>query len=405
MLSVSRKLVCSLLPLIAFATGAGPSRTTAVQEACPGPHWVGAYVPGWAQENSAQFQDNEFNSVTHLLHFAVFVRPDGSLDLRSNELTPDKMKDLVARGHYSGRKVLLVVGGERANQGLRIACSPKNLAHTVQTLANLVETNGYDGIDLDWEPFPAADAQLYAEVIKSLRKCLEEISSRRSRTRIVLSAAIEVDLNDEPYMRSLTQSLADLRQYLDQINLMTYTMANPKKLPFIWHNSALYPARNPPKPGFRTPNADEAVEAFLVAGFQREQIGIGINLHGYVWRNRDKSDPEDLSQPGRFWRARPEVSELTYDELMSQYFDPSRYRWDSEAQVPYLSIPEKRTFVSYEDERSIQEKVAYVRLRGLGGMILWDTGGTREASRNRHLLQIVDDSVQRCAPDTAEGKR
>jgi chitinase len=376
-----------------------------MQEACPGPHWVGAYVPGWAQEGSAQFQDHEFDSITYLLHFAVFVRPNGRLDLRSNELTPNKMRDLVAQGHHSGRKVLLVVGGERADKGLRIAFSPKNLTHTVQTLANLVETYGYDGIDMDWEPFPTRDAQLYAEAIKSLRRSLDELSARRNRTRIVLSAAIEVDLNDEPYMRSLTQNLADLRQYLDQINLMTYTMANPTKLPFVWHNSALYPAGKSPKPGFRTPNADEAVRAFLVAGFQPDQIGIGINLHGYVWRSRDKSNVEDLSQPGRIWKARPEVSELTYDQLMRQYFNSTRYRWDSDAQVPYLSIPERQMFVSYEDGRGIQEKVAYVRSHQLGGMIVWDTGGTREVNGNRRLLEIVDDAVRRCAPDTADRQR
>ena len=396
---------CLLLALFAFASGTPPTGTIAAQDACPRPHWVGAYVPGWAQEDSAQFQGHEFDSITHLLHFAVFVRPNGSLDLRSNELTPNNMRDLIAQGHHSGRRVLLVVGGERADKGLRIACSPKNLPHTVQTLANLVETYGYDGIDMDWEPFPTRDAQLYAQAIKRLRKSLDEISVRRNRTRIVLSAAIEVDLNDEPYMRSLPQILADLRQYLDQINLMTYTMANPMKLPFVWHNSALYPAGKSPKPGFRTPNVDEAVRAFLVAGFQPGQLGIGINLHGYVWRSRDKFNAEDLSQVGTIWEVRPEVSELTYDELMGQYFSPSRYRWDSDAHVPYLSIPERRMFVSYEDERGIQEKVAYARSRQLGGMILWDTGGTREVNESRRLLQIVDDSVRRCAPDTAHRQR
>ena len=374
-------------------------------KACPGLHWVGAYVPGWAQEDSARFQDHEFASITYLLQFAAFVRPNGSLDLSSNELTPNRMRGLVTQGHQSGRKVLLVVGGEMADEGLRIACSRKKLTHTVQRLADLVEKYGYDGIDLDWEPFPTGHAKLYAKVIKRLRRSLDEISARHNRTGMVLNVAIEVDLNNELYMRSLTQNLADLRQYLDQINLMTYTMANPMKLPFVWHNSALYPARKSFKPGYRTPNADEAVRAFLVAGFQPGQLGIGINLHAYLWKSRDNFDAEDLSQPGMNWKARPEITELTYSELMSQYFNPSRYRWDSDAQVPYLTISETQTFVSYEDRRGIQEKVAYVRSHQLGGIIIWDTGGTREANANRRLLEIVDDTVRQCAPDTADPQR
>ncbi len=368
----------------------------------PGPHWIAAYVPGWAQEDSAQFQESEFVSITHLLHFAVFVSPSGKLDLHGNELTPEKMRSLIAQGHQTGRKVLLVVGGERADAGLRVACSPKNLARTVQTLGNLVESYGYDGIDLDWEPFPTRDARLYAEAVKSLWTKLEEISARRNRSRLVLTAAIEVDLNDEPYMRSMIQSVANLRPYLDQINLMTYTMANPMKVPFVWHNSALYAARKSPKPGFRTPNADEAVRAFLTAGFPSGQLGIGINLHGYLWKSGNKADAEDLSQPGNLWKAPPEISELSYDEVMNQYFSPSRHKWDSEARVSYLSFPERRALVSYEDERGVREKVAYVHSHQLGGIIVWDTGGTRGPNENRRLLQAVADAVRRCAPNSAD---
>jgi GH18 family chitinase len=368
----------------------------------PGPHWVGVYVPGWAQEDSAQFREHEFDSINHLLHFAVFVRPDGQLDLRSNELTPDKMRALVTQGHQSGRKVLLVVGGEKADKGLRIACSPKNLTKFAQTLGDLVESYGYDGIDLDWEPFPTRDAQLYTEAVKSLWRKLGEISARRNGNRMALTAAIEVHLNDRPYIRSLTQNLANLRQYLDQINLMTYSMANPATLPFVWHNSALYPAGKSPKAGFQTPNAADAVHAFLVAGFPPEQLGIGINLHGYAWRNKKKSNAEDLSQPGGIWKARPEVTELSYDELMRQYFSSSHYKWDDDAHVPYLSIPERQMFVSYEDERGIQEKVLYVRSHQLGGLIVWDTGGTRGINWNRRLLQMVADTIRSCAPVPAQ---
>jgi chitinase len=393
---VWRNLACLLLALITPATE--PAGTTTAEQAAGSLRWVGAYVPGWAQDDSAQFQAREFESINYLLQFGVYVRPHGRLDLRSNELTPNKMRALVAEGHASGRKVLLVVGGEGADTGLRIACSPKNLTHTIQALSSLVESYGYDGIDMDWEPFPAANAPLYAQAIQSLRKSLDGIAGRRSRP-LVLSTAIEVDLNDEPYMRSLTENLAELSRYLDQINLMTYTMADPTNLPFVWHNSALYPARSSPKPGFRTPNADGAVRAFIAAGLEPSRLGIGINLHGYVWRSSDKSKPEDLSEPGKIWKARPEVSELTYDQLLSQYFNSSRYRWDNEAQVPYLRIPETGTFVSYEDGRSIRQKVAYVRSHQLGGIIIWDTGGTRQRNGNRRLLQMVDDAIRESSPN------
>jgi chitinase len=52
----------------------------------------------------------------------------------------------------------------------------------------------------------------------------------------------------------------------------------------------------------------------------------------------------------------------------------TRY-WDAAASVPYLYSDTKREFVSYEDPESLALKCAYVRRKGLAGIMFWDYTG------------------------------
>jgi len=350
--------------------------------------WVGAYVPGWNQPRLDPKNDHLLDAITHFLHFAVYVRPgDGSLDLQANELTPSKMRALVGAAHEAGKQVLLVVGGEGAAPGLRIASGPEHLPNTLKSILSLVDRYGYDGIDVDWEPLAPLDADLYSSFIEGLRKSLDQTALLHRRPRLALTTAIEVNLNNADYMASLVSTLRNLDEKLDRINLMTYAMANSSSLPFVWHNSALYPGVSP-QDGFRTPSADGAIAEFLAAGFQPRKLGVGINLYGYLWQGQGV---EDISSPGKLWKLPPKVVELTCGEVVQEFLKNNPTRWDQQAEVPYLSIPQTNQFLSYENDRGIEAKLRYVQQNGLGGVIIWDIGrDDQDENAKRQLLGVIN---------------
>ncbi len=353
--------------------------------------WVGAYVPGWNQQRLDPKNDHLLDAITHFLHFAVFVRAsDGSLDLQTNELTPSKMRALVGAAHGADKQALLVVGGEGAAPGLRIASSPERLPNTLKSILSLVDRYGYDGIDVDWEPLGPQDAELYSSFIESLRKSLDQTALHHRRPRLGLTTAIEVNLNNNDYMVSLVRTLHKLDEKVDRINLMTYAMANSSSLPFVWHNSALYPVVSP-EDGFRTPSVDGAIGEFFAAGFQPGKLGIGINLYGYLWQGQGL---ENISSPGKLWKLPPKVVELTYGEVVRQFLKNNPTRWDQQAGVPYLSIPQTNQFLSYENNRGIEAKLRYVQQNGLGGIIIWDIGRDDEdENAKRELLGVINRAV------------
>jgi chitinase len=353
--------------------------------------WVGAYVPGWNQHRLDPRNDHLLDAITHFLHFAVYVRAsDGRLELQRNELTPSKMRALVAAAHGAGKQALLVVGGEGAAPGLRIASSPERLPNTLKSILSLVDRYGYDGIDVDWEPLAPQDADRYTSFIESLRMGLDQTALLHHRPKLGLTTAIEVNLNKDDYMTSLVRTLHRLDEKVDRINLMTYAMANSSTLPFVWHNSALYPVGSPEN-GFRTPSADGAIAEFFAAGFQPAKLGIGINLYGYLWQGQGI---ENISSPGKLWKLPPKVVELTYGEVVKEYLKNNPTRWDQQAEVPYLSIPQTNQFLSYENNRGIEAKLRYVHQNGLGGVIIWDIGkDDYDENAKRQLLGVINRAV------------
>jgi chitinase len=82
---------------------------------------------------------------------------------------------------------------------------------------------------------------------------------------------------------------------------------------------------------------------------------------------------------------------------MSTYYQTSLRHWDADAEAVYLSIDAAGAandkFVSYDDEQTAQAKVAYVRNRNIGGLIVWELSGgyrpTQPAGQRDPLLQAL----------------
>ena len=61
--------------------------------------------------------------------------------------------------------------------------------------------------------------------------------------------------------------------------------------------------------------------------------------------------------------------------------------WDSTARAPYLFNASERIFVTYDDERSVMEKCAYVRENGLSGVMFWEY----MADPKEYLLDAINE--------------
>jgi len=75
-----------------------------------------------------------------------------------------------------------------------------------------------------------------------------------------------------------------------------------------------------------------------------------------------------------------------------QNIDKNGYKrfWDKSAKAPYLWHEEKKEFISYEDEKSIQYKIDYLKEKGLSGIMFWEYCADHEQS----LFKSVKEALQ-----------
>ncbi|UPT75132.1 MAG: hypothetical protein M0D55_05315 [Elusimicrobiota bacterium] len=85
--------------------------------------WVTAYYPGWRQARLAPDRI-DYEAVTHVAHFSLIPRADGTLDAGTNRLTPANVAAAVAAAHGAGKKILVTIGGRARARASRPRSRP-----------------------------------------------------------------------------------------------------------------------------------------------------------------------------------------------------------------------------------------------------------------------------------------
>jgi len=331
--------------------------------------WITGYYPGYETGTMAP-SNIDFTTITHVIHFSLIPGTDGSIDSSANSLTASACAKLVGLAHNAGRKALICVGGASTETGFQGATTPANLGTFVTNLVNFMSANGYDGVDLDWEPFNSSDTAQYTNLVDGLRAALDGLGTHKLLT---VAAPAYPEYGDSPTAEFTM--LASVQAQFDQINIMTYDLSGPYEGWVTWFNSPIYDGGYtfPSAPSELVPSINGAVNNFVSNGVQPAKLGIGLPFYGYIW-----TGGPGVTQPRQSWPDTnvPTVSTPGYADIMNGYYQSNLYHWDNTAQAAYLSITNipapNDIFLSYDDARACQAKISYVRNMHLGGLMIWE---------------------------------
>lgn len=356
--------------------------------------WVGAYLGAWnhfappgGNWGHIPTDEIDWDAFTHLFYFSLFAYEDGSLSPIEmyHTFSPDRINAIISAAHQHNKPVLFSVGGWGNYEGFSSAIQPENRNNFISNLISVMQTWGFDGIDIDLEPIKNGDEQNYIDFITELHRQLQRV---------------ETPLGYRPLLTAATiwkpEIFAELHEKFDQINLMTYDYSGAWGGWVSWHNAPVYDGGNVfESTGRALPSAENSVTIFTDAGVPMEKLGIGIDFYGYIWRGF-------VTAPLQNWVTPPIVSpNIPYYKIMEDHFDEKFYRWDEKAHAAYLSIegslPLENKFVSYDDEKSIRSKIEFIRQRGIGGAIIWELSGAHfknaQQGKKDPLLQAVKSEV------------
>ncbi len=366
--------------------------------------WVTGYYPGY--ETSQMAPSNiDFTVVTHVIHFALAPQADGSLDSSEFNLSAGACAKLVGLAHGAGRKALVCVGGAGSETDFLAATTSANLGLFVTNIIAFMSGNGYDGVDLDWEPFNSADSAQYTNLVNGLRAALDGFGAHKLLT---VAAPAYAEYGDSP--RAEFAMLASVQGQFDQINIMTYDLSGPYEGWVTWFNSPIYDGGYtfPSNPSELVPSINGAVSNFVNDGVPPGKLGLGLPFYGYVW-----TGGPGLTQPRQGWPANnaPSVTAVTYADIMGHYYQSNLYHWDNTAQAAFLSmtnVPASNDiFISYDDTPACQAKVSFARNLHLGGLMIWELSqdffSTQPAGERAPLISALKQAL--ATPDISAIQR
>lgn len=281
-------------------------------------------------------------------------------------------------------KLLISIGGwawsENFSDAVRTDTSRIAFA---KSAVEMVARYNLDGLDIDWE-YPAIpgekgnvyrleDNQNFTLMFREMRVSLDSLEKINKREYLLTTA-----VGAFPKFVENT-NMGEAAAYLDYVNLMTYDYSGKET---VGHHTNLSPSADYEKEN----SVEKAVKIFTKAGVPASKLVVGMAFYGRSWILSGSEQP--IMQHKVVSTVRGGGFTYLKDSLIDQRGFKSY--WDKKAQAPYLFNDSTRQFISYDDERSVKAKCAFVEKNKLGGVMFWEYS----SDLKKYLLTTIDKNLK-----------
>lgn len=267
-----------------------------------------------------------------------------------------------------------------------VASSSKSREAFAKSCLEFVTQYGFDGIDIDWE-YPvegglesnssrSSDKQNYTLLLECVRKELD-------KSQTTLGERFLLTICGPPgTAKPRNLELSKINGIVDWINVMAYDFHGSwDKL--TGHNAPLFDNGDPSGPGL---NVNDTMMCYRQGGMSAQKLVMGVPFYGRSWKGASQTKSKAVSSCPGVYLPSQGIGEGTWEPGVQDYrdtihrYDQSHSHWDSAAKVPYIFDKSDGTFVSYENERSMAEKAAYIAKSGFKGAMIWELSGDLRGS-------------------------
>ncbi len=306
----------------------------------PQGHWGSITVGGYAYPDIRPAAlETSLRHLSFLNVFANRIQPDGTLDPPMND---QRVIGAAKQANVQPRLVIVNLkeeGGFQPDLVREVLADPQKQETLLRSVIARLESQGYAGLDVDFEFVPAESKEDYNTFLAKARAWLHAAGYN-------LSTAVPAKTSDDesgPLVAGI--DYASHGRYADKVILMTYEWGYQGGPPM-----AVAPV-----------NEVRKVLDYAVSRIPPLKILMGIPNYGYDWTlpYAPGSRAKVVSNPEAINIAAAHGADINFDET---------------AQTPWFRYTDndgKQHEVWFEDARSIFAKLALVHEYGLGGIAYW----------------------------------
>jgi spore germination protein YaaH len=347
---------------------------------------VGAWLPYWQDASGSQEVALNLTSFNEVSPF--------SYEINSQGLITDDL--LIGSGVWApyfaalksaNVKIIPTIAYFDANGIYTLLSNAATRQHAEDTIAQLVQGEGFNGIDIDFEGMTPATRPYYSLFIEGLAMRLHP--EGQSLTCTVVPRTPPSSLYVTPPANIVyPENYPLLNQYCDEVRLMAYDQegVDLKLDASKGGNGTLYGA-------VADPDWVKKLVTYALQYISPKKIVLGIPTYGYEyevsWANNvttyqvvrafDYDDAMARAQAIGVTPARNNAGELSFTYQSSTYVQSSNTYTIPSTEPAALMTPSSTApttfFVSFPDATSIMQKVALAAQYGLKGVMLFKADG------------------------------
>lgn len=253
------------------------------------------------------------------------------------------------KAYKSKTKIVISINQKNSGDFSSVAKDPQLREKVATNILNVIKTLNIDGVDIDWETPSSSEAGNFTLLMKTI---YEKVKSENEE--YLITAAIGGGKWAPP-----KYDLSNSIEYLDYINMMTYSMATGSG----YYQNSLYPSTR--SRTLVSCSIDESVKIYNNLGITNNKILVGIPFYTTV-----QTECEGVGTKTGNGKS------IWYDKLFTTYAlsDTMKEYFDDECCVPYRYDALNKIFISFDNEQSIKIKCDYINTLGLAGTMYWQYG-------------------------------
>ena len=256
---------------------------------------------------------------------------------------------ILPKAKISGTKVVVSVNQKSSGNFSNVAKSAELRSKLASSILDFIIEFDLDGVDIDWETPSSSEAQNFTLLMKDIHEAVKGYDDS-----LLITAAIGGGMWAPP-----KYDLPNSKQYIDYINLMTYSMAQSNG----YYQNSLY--KSTKGATLVSCSIEESIEIYNDLGVENNKILLGIPFYTTV--QTSSGGPGSKTGEGKSVWYDVMLEKYPVSETMKEYFD-------KECGVPYRYDSVNKIFISYDNEQSIKIKCEYINTLGLAGIMYWQYG-------------------------------
>ncbi|KAJ3362005.1 hypothetical protein GGF32_006747 [Allomyces javanicus] len=307
----------------------------------------------------------------------TFGHSDTKCNCTGSCLKGELYQMFLLKQQYPHMKLILSVGGWIWSDNFSDAfASSSGRAQAVKSATSLMETYGFDGLDIDWE-FPATkkdgnptftyrndDHVNFASFLEEAKYTWNKGGHKDWELTAALTGFVFAGSKD---------AWARIANALDYGLVMAYEYQHNQDR--TWSGGALQAGPGDSADEIKN-TVDSGLKSFVASGFPKSKLVMGIPLYGIGWSNIPPSGPfrDNIQGFGYSVKNAATTTPTAYNTLMTQFLRNTKGWTSTNDKARVTNVYYNGSTVWFMDTPdTVKEKAKYAASNGYGGLMLWNS--------------------------------